>query len=100
MKEKAFKMTRINILLLTICLLLIAGVIGYNDYLKSNKLYFVIEMEASTFGTSQIFFDTGRGYNEQDSSELQVQPGAFRKYSFPLPATTIKSIRFVPSVPM
>ena len=96
MKEKAFKMTRINILLLTICSLLIAGVIGYNDYLKSNKLYFVIEMEASTSGISQIFFDMGWGYNEQDSSALQVQTGAFRKYSFPLLATTIKTIRFDP----
>ena len=90
--KKDFKMTRINIFILTICSLLIAGVIGYKEYSGSDKLYFVIEMEASTSGISQIFFDTGRGYNEQDSSALQIQPGAFRKYSFPLPATTIRLI--------
>lgn len=92
-------MDRINIFLLAICSLLIAGVMGYKDYLESNKLYFVIDIEASNTGSSQIFFDTGHGYNEQDSTIVQVNRGAFHKYSFPLPAlvTNIKAIRFDPT---
>lgn len=90
-------MTRINAFLLAICSLLIAGIIGYKDYFVSNQFYFVIDIEASATGISQIFFDTGRGYNEQDSNSLQLQRGTFQKYSFPLPALAIKSIRFDPT---
>lgn len=91
-------MDRINIFLLIICSLLVAGVIGYKDFLESNKLYFVIDIEASNTGSSQIFFDIGHGYNEHDSTMLQVNRGSFQKYSFPLPAsvTRIKAIRFDP----
>ena len=90
-------MPRINILLFAIFSLLIAGVIVSIDYKKSKKIYFTVEMEASTTGTSQIFFDTGNGYNERDSSALWVQRGVLQKYSFPLPTfSPIKSIRFDP----
>lgn len=90
-------MTRINIFLFAICSLLIAGVIEYKDYSERSKLYFVIEMEASASGISQIYFDTGHGYNGTETIEWQVQPGASRKYSFPLPELAIKSIRFDPA---
>lgn len=90
-------MKHINIFLLAICSLLLAGVIGYKDYLGSSKLFFFIEMEASASGISQIYFDTGHGYNGTETIEWHVQPGASRKYSFPLPELTIKSIRFDPS---
>jgi len=91
-------MNRINILILAICSLLITGVIGYKNYLESNKLYFVIDIETSATGSSQIFYDTGHGHIEQDSTTLQIYRGAFQKYSFPLPTliTNIKSIRFDP----
>ncbi|MCK9419447.1 MAG: hypothetical protein M0R70_08740 [Nitrospirae bacterium] len=87
-------MTRINIYILAICSLLFAGVIGHNDYRESNKLYFVVYMESSNIGISQIFFDIGHGVTEQDSSRLQVQRGAFQKYLFPLPTLPIKNLRF------
>jgi len=85
-----------NMLLLTICALLIGGVLGYKNYSESNKLYFVIEIESSASGTSQVFFNVGNGYNEIDSIAWSIRAGAFQRYSFPLPALPIKSIRFDP----
>ena len=89
-------MSRINILLAIVCALFVVGVVGYKEYPESNKLNFVIEMESSVAGTSQIFIDTGHGYNETDSIAWHVQPGVSQKYSFPLPALPVKSIRFDP----
>ena len=88
----SFNRLHLKILLIT-CLLLIAGAISYKDYLK---LYFVIEMQTSNRGASQIYFDTDHGYNEQNSSALPVEAGSFCKYSFPLPSLPIKAIRFDP----
>jgi len=85
-----------NIFILIIISILISGVVGYKHFLEINKLYFVIEMEASTAGTSQIFIDTGNGYNEKESIAWHVRPGIIKKYSFPLPELKIKSLRFDP----
>ncbi len=88
-------MDRKTLFLLAIGSLFIAGVFGYKDYLARNQLYFVIEMKTFAKGMAQIFFDTGRGIIEQDSSSLQVRGRGYHKYSFPVP-TPIKSIRFDP----
>ena len=88
-------MDRKTLFFLAIGSLFIAGVFGYKDYLARNQLYFVIEMKTFAKGTAQIFFDTGRGIIEQDSSSLQVRGLGYHKYSFPVP-TPIKSIRFDP----
>jgi len=93
-KEEVFTVARIKILLLIICSLLISGVMTYKDYPKWTQFYFVIEMESSVGGISQIFFDTGQRFRQQDSSSLQLRPG-FQKYLFPIPES-IKSIRFDP----
>ncbi|MEI6707795.1 MAG: hypothetical protein WCK96_11740, partial [Methylococcales bacterium] len=93
----SFKMTRINLWLLTLCALLIAGVAGYKDYRLSNKIYFVIEMESSVTNVSQVFFDTNKGVI---STIIQNNPsGFYQKYSFRLPklVTSIKSVRFDPA---
>ena len=90
----AFPVTRKKILLSIICSALFSCGVGYKDYLKWKQLYFSIEMESSVGGISQIFFDTGQGSREHDSSRLKVQPG-FQKYLFPIPES-IKSIRFDP----
>ena len=87
-------MSRRRILLLIICSLLISGVMTYKDYPRWAQFYFVIEMDSSVGGISQIFFDTGQGFRQQDSSSLQLRPG-FQKYLFPIPEF-IKSIRFDP----
>jgi len=88
-------MTRLKILLLIICSVLISGVMGYKDYQQWDPLYFVIEMESSANGTAQIFFNTGHGFREQHSRGLKVTHRGFQKYSFPV-AASIESIRFDP----
>lgn len=70
------------------------GSFEYNYFNLSDKLFFVVEMETSSNGTSQVFFDTGLGFNEKDS--YKIQSGDLQKYSFPIPATAVKSIRFDP----
>lgn len=88
-------MSRLYKWIILVCALLIAGVFGYKDYSTTNKLYFVIEMSSSANGISQIFYDTGHGIRQQDSSRLQVHLRGFQKYLFPVPAS-FKSIRFDP----
>ncbi len=92
-------MTRINLLLLTFCALLIAGVAGYKDYRLSNKIYFVIEMESSATGVCQLFFDTNQRPTGGDSTLIPViRSGFYQKHSLRLPKLIkdIKSIRFDP----
>jgi hypothetical protein len=79
--------------------LMIAAGLGYRDYRDYrtlNRLYFVVDMETSAPGVTQVFFDVGRGYNERDSHVLQIERGHFHRYTFPLASEAIKSIRFDP----
>ena len=93
-------MTRLNIFALTLFSVLIAGLMGYKNYLESNKNYLAIEMSTSNSVATQIFFDTGHGYNEHNSITLNVKPGVSHKYLLRLPKATVKSIRIDPaSVP-
>ena len=85
-----------KIIIIAICSLLVAVVAAQIDYSQSRKLFFVVEMESSVTGESQIFYDIGRGIKEQDSSKRVLQRGVFRNYSFVLPSVDIKSIRFDP----
>ena len=88
--------SRTKIIAFIIWSLIIAGGIGYKDYRELNELYFVVDMEASTPGVSQVFFDVGHGYNEQDSHAIPIQRGNLQKYIFPLSVKAIKAIRFDP----
>ncbi len=90
-------MTRLNIFALALFSVLIAGLMGYKNYSENKKYYFAIEMSASNSVIAQIFFDTGRGYNENESVILNVLPGVSHKYFFRLPKVTVKSIRFDPA---
>lgn len=87
---------RVAISALVICLLYIAGVVGYNDYCGYSQLNFVLDMESSQPGVVQVFFDVGRGYNEQDSYSIRIQGRNQQKCVFPLSSKVIKSIRFDP----
>ena len=80
-----------------ICSLFVAGMIGYKDYSELNQICFVVDMKASRQGISQVFFDAGHGYNQQDSSAIQIHGGSLQTIVFPLPAKAIKSIRFDPT---
>jgi len=83
-----------NIFTIVVFSLLITGIFGYKDFLETNKYCFNIEMYASKATSGQIFFDTGNGYNENNSCVLNIQPNSLHKYSFPLPGISIKSICF------
>ncbi len=52
-------------------------------------------MESSQPGISQIFFNAGRGYNEQDSYSITIADGK-QQYVFPLTWKAIKKLRFDP----
>jgi len=66
------------------------------DYGEYSNLRFVVDAESSQRGCSQIFFDTGNGYNEQESYSAFVEDGGFQQHVYPLPSKEIKSIRFDP----
>jgi hypothetical protein len=89
-------LSRLKIIIFIITSLFVAGVIGYNDYHEMNKLCFVVDIQSSQPGVSQIFYDIGRGHNEQDSYQVQINSRNLQKYIFPLCAKVIKSIRFDP----
>lgn len=88
-------MTRMSMYLPAFLSLLIMSAFGYKDYSASKQLYFVVEMDVSANGISQVFFDTGHGARKQKSSKLKVQSRGLQKYSFSAPKS-IKSIRFDP----
>jgi hypothetical protein len=88
--------SRISIGVLILCSLFVIGIIGYNDFRKFNQLYFVVDMESSRKGASQVFYDVGHGYNEQDSNIIQLYKKTSKKCIFPLRAIEIKSIRLDP----
>lgn len=88
-------MTKVKVLMFLTLSGLIASMVGLKDYQNYSSLYFVIEMDSSAKGVSQIFFDRGQGERERDSSRLQIRNHIFQKYYFPIPST-IKSLRFDP----
>lgn len=69
-------------------------VYGYR-YLTGN--YLAIELKTSVPGYGQVFFDTGLNFNEGQSYLFEIKPSSdFETYRIPLPASTIKSVRFDP----
>ena len=90
-----WSMSYTKILIFLTCSILISGIASYRDYLDYSKFFFVIEMDSTASGLSQIFFDVGNGLQEQQSSSLRVRRSGFQKYYFPIPAS-FKSLRFDP----
>ncbi len=59
---------------------------------------FEVFVQSSTGGDAQLYFDVGRGLNEADSARLPLETGdGFHRYRFPMPAGTIRSLRFDPT---
>lgn len=62
---------------------------------RQERFWLEVQMASSKPDVAQLFFDTGKGYNEQDSSTAALsasdQP---RTYRFGLPAQKILSLRF------
>jgi hypothetical protein len=62
---------------------------------ESPQFRLEITLASSVPDTAQLFFDAGHGFTEQDSTTVQLVPGATRHvYRFPLPAAHISALRF------
>ena len=59
---------------------------------------FDVTLTSTAPGTTQLFWDLGRGYNENDSSRqpLKIEPKPVR-YRYMMPMGDIKALRFDPN---
>lgn len=66
--------------------------------LRREYYFFDVDLTSTTAGRTEIFFDVGHGFREQDSSAqpLSVHPRKV-KYRYLLPAQTIGALRFDPT---
>lgn len=63
-----------------------------------NFYFFEIELGSDHTGTAQLFFDVGRGINEQDSASSPLSAGVEpRLHRFALPSGQLRGLRFDPS---
>ncbi len=76
--------------------LLISGLFLYQDYIRYHQKNLIVVMKSSSLAFAQVFFDTGHGYRESDSSCVLLDKEGFHSYSFPLSHRFIQSIRFDP----
>lgn len=90
------KLNRFFVIAIIICSLLLTAIKGFKDYREFHQIFFVINLKSSSWGVCQIFFDLGHGHNQQDLFTNQIPDKTFHKYSFPLPSSEIKSLRFDP----
>ncbi|OHE86764.1 MAG: hypothetical protein A3G75_01985 [Verrucomicrobia bacterium RIFCSPLOWO2_12_FULL_64_8] len=65
---------------------------------RRDYYYFDVKLTSTAAGTTQVFWDVGRGYNEYDSSRqpLRVEPIPV-VYRYLLPMGEIKALRFDPN---
>ena len=62
-----------------------------------DRYYFEVTLTTSLEDVSQLFWDTGRGISERDSSRLRLKPGPEPVvYRFPMPIGDIQGLRFDP----
>jgi hypothetical protein len=76
-------------------------VLAFNGYIltRPNPYHLTMEMSASAPSMAEVFFDTGRSFNEGEASSLLVKSGSltsFQTFVFSAPAKTIRNIRFDP----
>lgn len=55
---------------------------------------FEVRLGSTGSGVAQLFYNTGRGFNEADSALARVDPGPPRVLVFPLKAESIRDLRF------
>jgi hypothetical protein len=88
--------TKLNLVIAGVVFL--GGVIGiYSTGIFAGPHHYELQvvMASSVADTAQVFYDLGKGYNEEDSSISSLIPSsAARRYRFKLPTRTIYSLRF------
>src|ERR1700722_11475904 len=68
-------------------------------FLRPSNCSLTMEMSASGPSVAQLFYDVGRGFNEQDSATVQITSNSlhsFQHLTFPLPEKTLSGLRFDP----
>jgi hypothetical protein len=68
-------------------------------YLRPSQLHLTLEMAASSPSMAQLFWNVGKGFNEDDSSRLRVSSKSltsFDRLSFALPDRKLRGLRFDP----
>lgn len=85
-----------------IALALVLAVAASLPYITTSTVrrdyyFFDITLTSTTPGTTQVFWDLGRGYNENDSSRqpLKIEPNPV-VYRYMMPMGDLKSLRFDP----
>jgi len=75
-----------------------AGLVSaYMSVTHQPETYLQLTIRSSVSSYVQIFYDIGRGLNEDDSRALPLEGGqAFQALRFPLPDRPIRSLRFDP----
>ncbi len=63
---------------------------------KYQKLFVKISMRSSVNTVAQLFYDTGKGFNEQDAVVISIPGGKYTALFFPLPRKPIQKLRFDP----
>jgi hypothetical protein len=70
---------------------------GIRSYRNDTTLTLEIQAKASVPSIAQVFFDTGRGFNEKDSQAIHVAgSGIFQSLDFPVPHKPVRGLRFDP----
>jgi hypothetical protein len=74
---------------------LIAAYFETDALVRHQKFWLQVQMASSKPDVAQLFFNTGKGYNEQDSSVTALGANdRLQTYRFGLPAQRILSLRF------
>lgn len=95
-----FQLNKKTILFLCLVFSIVCTVVAIRlDYNESRPYFLSVTMKAETSGyaVTQVYYDIGKGYNEDYSSKLNIVPAATYKYLFNFPGSkNIKSFRFDP----
>lgn len=76
----------------------LAGSLGaIHSYRTDTTVLLEMQVKSSVSSIAQVFFDTGRGFNERDSQAVYVAgTDLFQTLEFPLPHEPIRHLRFDP----
>ena len=87
-----------SVLVFPLIIGLLLAVLGIVRQQEINKAYLEIAFESDATGVTQVFWDIGRGFNQEDSVASSIRHASEEKeVRFRLPEETIRQIRFDPN---